>query len=69
MGKYSVEFWDGLLDANDHTDFIVFDGKIKLKRQGISYKLRIPRFQSFNFHGFGLSIKGTRSDQDHSIYI
>ena len=38
--------------------------KMEVKEQGISHKLRIPRFQSFNFHGFSLSIKGTRSDQD-----
>ena len=43
--------------------------KIELKEQGISHKLRIPRSQSFNLHGFGLSIKGTRSDQDHGVCI
>ena len=37
---------------------------MELKEQGISHELRTPRFQSFNFHGFGLSIKGTRYDQD-----
>ena len=35
MGKYSVELWDSLLDANDHTYFIVFDGKTN--KLGVSW--------------------------------
>ena len=27
MSKYSIDLWDSLIDANDHTDFVVFDGK------------------------------------------